>query len=218
MKTIRRSFIPCRSANPAEQPRQETVAPPSDNADLLARIASRDIVAFEQLYDDLAIPMFSLVVRIVRSHADAEDVLQNGFNQIWRCAVTYRRDLGSPFAWISTIMRRKAIDVVRARNCQSERLIDAFQRRNEGLESTEGDRFLIVCEERVAVREALIKLDREERSAILLAYFDGLTHVEIARSLGAPLGTVKGRIRRGMVKLRHVLDGLSEMESQPRSN
>ena len=110
----------------ASLPRESSEAPWLDNADLLHRVAASDSAAFEQLYENLAPPMFSLVLRMVERHADAEDILQSGFHQVWCHARDYRVDLGSPFAWISTIMRRKAIDSLRARRRHGERMDAAF--------------------------------------------------------------------------------------------
>jgi RNA polymerase sigma-70 factor (ECF subfamily) len=176
-----------------------------ENAALLRRVAAGDAAAFERLYDQLAPRMFSLAMRMVGSRADAEDVLQIGFAQVWRNAKDYRVDLGSAFTWIATIVRRKAIDRLRARQGHWQRIDAAFNARGAGWENWAGDVQLIACERETAVRTALGKLIPTERSAIQLAFFDGLTHGEIALSQSAPVGTVKARIRRGMQKLRRAL-------------
>ena len=177
-------------------------APPEDVTLLLA-VARRDETAFAELYDRFSRPVFSLVVRIVRSRAEAEEVLQESFWQIWEHAPAYRAELGSPFCWMVTVARRKAIDRLRANSRHLQRITEAQGSRNDddftapaALESLAAD------ERTVAVRAALAQLNAEERRAIVLAFFDGLTHDEIAVALGAPVGTVKARIRRGLLKLK----------------
>lgn len=172
---------------------------------LLVRIAQGDATAFEPLYDNFAGTMFSLVVRIVGSRVEAEDVLQVGFQQVWLHASDYDAGRGSPFAWIATIMRYKAIDALRARCGHRQRIDTAFQQRNEEPETAVGSEQLVLSEQHTAVREALALLGVHERKSIELAFFDGLTHLEIAQALGDPVGTVKARIRRGMLKLRRAL-------------
>ncbi|MBI5771584.1 MAG: sigma-70 family RNA polymerase sigma factor [Verrucomicrobia bacterium] len=183
-------------------------APPavSDDAALLHAAARRDEAAFAALYDRMARPVFSLVVRILRSRAEAEEILQEAFWQVWERAPDYRVELGSPFCWIVTIARRKAIDRLRANARHLQRIAAAQGARAEddfvaplGAESLGAD------ERSAAVRAGLARLGNEERRAIALAFFDGLTHVEIAAALGTPVGTVKARIRRGLLKLKPAL-------------
>ncbi len=179
---------------------------PRDDATLLQAVALRDEAAFAELYDRLARPVFSLVVRVLRSRAEAEEVLQEAFWQVWERAPDFRRELGSPFSWVVTIARRKAIDRLRANSRHTKRIEEAQGLRNDddfiapaGLEALATD------ERSDAVRAALAKLNVEERRAIALAFFDGLTHDEIATALKAPVGTIKARIRRGMLKLKPAL-------------
>ena len=177
-----------------------------EDAALLRAVARRDEAAFGLLYDRMARPIFALVLRIVRSRAEAEEILQEAFWQIWERAPDYRAELGSPFCWIVTIARRKAIDRLRANSRHLQRLADAQGARGE-------DEFalplaaeaLSAGERSAAVRLGLAKLGLAERRAITLAFFDGLTHVEIATALDLPVGTVKARIRRGLLKLKPML-------------
>lgn len=177
-----------------------------EDASLLQAVARRDEAAFAELYDRLSRPVFSLVVRVLRSRAEAEEVLQEAFWQIWERAPDYRADLGSPFCWIVTIARRKAIDRLRANARHLQRIEEARNSRNDddcvapaGLDALAAD------ERGTAVRSALAGLNPEERRAIALAFFDGLTHDEIASVVQAPVGTIKARIRRGMLKLKPAL-------------
>ena len=184
-------------------------APTPDDVTLLLAVARRDEAAFAELYARMSRPIFSMVVRIVRGRAEAEEVLQEAFWQIWESAPSFQPELGSPFCWIVTIARRKAIDRLRANSRHIQRITAAHALRA-------GDEFalpvafdaLAVGERSATVRAALARLGPDEGRAIVLAFFDGLTHEEIAKALGARVGTVKARIRRGLLKLKPAFDGL----------
>lgn len=181
-------------------------APESDDLALLQATARGDKQAFARLYDRFSRPVYGLTLRIVRSRAEADEILQESFWQVWKQAGRFQQDLGSPFTWVVTIARRKAIDRLRANSRHLQRIHEAQATRATddseaptGLENAEaGDTV-------AAVRGALALLRPEERRAIELAFFDGLTHTEIAEALGRPVGTVKARIRRGMTKLQRPL-------------
>jgi RNA polymerase sigma-70 factor, ECF subfamily len=177
-----------------------------DNLALLLAVAQRDEAAFAELYDRMSRPMFSMILRIVRNSAEAEEVLQETFWRVWEHAPSYRRELGTPFCWIATVARRRAIDRLRTNSRQLQRLQEVY------LEGTAdefalptGPQTVATGEREVAVRAALARLNADERRSIALAFFDGLTHVEIAKALGVPVGTVKARIRRGLLKLKPAL-------------
>ncbi|MEO6245762.1 MAG: sigma-70 family RNA polymerase sigma factor [Opitutaceae bacterium] len=177
-----------------------------DDPTLLHAVARRDEVAFAELYDRLSRPVFSLVVRILRSHAEAEEVLQEAFWQVWERAPDYRVELGTAFGWVVTIARHKAIDRLRANARHLKRIEEAQGLRDEEDFAAPAAIDALVSDERGAVvRSALAQLNAEERRAIALAFFDGLTHDEIATALRAPVGTIKARIRRGMLKLKPAL-------------
>ena len=177
-----------------------------DDAVLLQAVARRDEAAFAELYDRLSRPVFSLIVRVLRSRAEAEEVLQEAFWQIWERAPDYRVELGSAFCWIVTIARRKAIDRVRANARHLQRIEEAQGlRTDDDVVAPAGLDTLAADERGAAVRVALARLSVEERRPIALAFFDGLTHDEIAEVLEAPVGTIKARIRRGMLKLKPAL-------------
>jgi RNA polymerase sigma-70 factor (ECF subfamily) len=184
-------------------------APKTDDVTLLQAVARRDETAFAELYDRMARPIFSMVMRIVGGRAESEEVLQEAFWQIWESAPSFKPELGSPFCWIVTIARRKAIDRLRANSRHLQRITEA-----EALGAEDDyDRpiafdALAVGERSAAVKAALARLGPDERRAIVLAFFDGLTHEEIAKALRAPVGTVKARIRRGLLKLKPSLAGL----------
>ncbi|MBC7368684.1 MAG: sigma-70 family RNA polymerase sigma factor [Undibacterium sp.] len=176
--------------------------PLAEDIDLMIRVARREIAAFEQLYDRFSHPMFSLVLRIVRSPSEAEDVLQDVFFQIWTRAPDYQPQLGSPFAWVATIMRRKAIDRLRAQIRRGLHLVAPSVPCMDPPNPSDTRAPLLATERRQEVCAALATLAAGEHRAIELAFFDGLSHQEISEALRLPIGTVKARIRRGLFKLR----------------
>ena len=180
-----------------------------DDTALLLRVAEGDATAFELLYDRFSPSLFALVIRIVGTRTEAEDVIQDGLETVWRRAGDFDPALGSAFAWSATIVRHKAIDALRSKCRHLERLQSAFSGRGEDVVVDAADGRAEIMEQRQAVRAALLHLTDTESRAIELAFFDGLTHQEIADGLGVPLGTVKARIRRGMMKLRPALANLS---------
>ncbi|MBL9206909.1 MAG: sigma-70 family RNA polymerase sigma factor [Opitutaceae bacterium] len=175
----------------------------SEETDLLLRVAQRDEAAFAALYDRLAPLLFGLVLRILRSKVEAEDVLQEAFWQIWEHAPSYRPDLGTPFCWTVTLARHKAIDRLRSNHRHRDRMAEAqAEAAPELVDDPLGPSLLASAEVRQAVRLAVGGLPLNQRRPIELAFFDGLTQQEIADGLGLPLGTVKARIRRGLLKLQ----------------
>ncbi len=183
----------------------------ADSSDIdrmrLARIAQGDGDALAELYDRYARPVYSLALRILRDARDAEDVVQEVFAQAWRQASRYTATRGAVAAWLLTLARSRAIDRLRARRARPEgasddaaalRLMDA---------SPPIEHQLLSAEQIARVRAALGDLPVLQRVAIELAYFEGLSHVEIADHLEQPLGTVKTRIRLAMGKLRETLRG-----------
>lgn len=176
------------------------------DAKLIARIAAGDEVALGALYDRFAHSLFSFVVKIVHDEKEAEDILLDGFAHIWRHAATYDPARSSPFSWAVMLLRNKAIDHLRVR-----------QRRERTMEkATTVSRHLPEADEESAgeaerhdqstlVRAALTQIPEEQKQAVELAFFSGLTHEQIAENLGTPLGTIKALIRCGLLKLRDSL-------------
>lgn len=183
---------------------------------MLAAAAGGDRRAFAALYDRLAPPLFSLVLRMVGDHAAAEDVFQEIFLRIWRRLPTYDGRRSSVFTWAVTIARSKAIDHLRALGRRRQTFVSPLEGEQTGAApdpTASGD---VLAQERDAaanVRRALAGLPTEQREAIELAFFGGLSHPEIAGRLGQPLGTVKARIRRGLLRLRDELPRVGENSS-----
>ena len=174
---------------------------------ILRRVAQGDRRAFEELYDHFSGILFSTVYRVLNSQEAAEDVLQEVFIQIWEKAPLYDPARGKPITWAVTLARNKAIDRLRSTQRRS-RLQDEVQRESETFEQFD-DRSsfdeVASGERGQLVRAALEKLTKDQRQAIELAFFSSLTQTEISERLNEPLGTIKARIRRGMMRLKDVL-------------
>src|SRR5438552_1553844 len=171
------------------------------DGDLLVRVAAGDAAAFELLYDRHSRAAYGLAYRILGEATAAEDVVQEAFLTVWRQAATYGPERGTVRAWLLAIVHHRAIDHVRRRSYREERqqALDAVADPPDSADTWEQARQSV---EGRHVREALEHLPPDQRRSITLAYFGGYTHDEIARLLGVPLGTVKGRLRIGLQKMR----------------
>jgi len=172
-------------------------------AELLRRIAARDQQALAEFYDQFAAVLFSTAVRILGDAHEAEEVIQDVFMQIWNKAATFDLTLGAPLHWTLSITRNRCIDRLRTRQRRSSLLADLTEAAKiDPLPSMPCALKSLGAEEVAAIRSAVAELPHEQRQAIAMAFFGGMTHLEIAQALNEPLGTTKARIRRGMLKLR----------------
>lgn len=180
-----------------------------DDLELLARVRQGEQAALDELYARYASPVHNLVWKVLQNAEEAEDVSLDVFWQIWRQADRYDPSRGTPPAWIFTLARSRAIDRLRARHRREDRNIsfdDPAVHLDPMDEKASPDQVASFRQTRDAVRAAIETLSGSQREAIELAFFQGLTHVEIAEKLDQPLGTVKTRIRQGLIKLRKLLD------------
>ena len=186
---------------------------PAADLELLQRVAARDDAALASLYDRHSRLAYSVILRILRSAADAEDVLQETFVRVWSRAETYDARLGSPAAWLIRIARNRAIDRLRAKRVRSGISVEPG-RGHDGEaaqvpepETRETPEMLL--QETVtarALRAAMADLPAAQRELIQAAFFDGYTHGELSTRFGVPLGTVKTRIRTGLTAMRGRLE------------
>ena len=171
-------------------------------------IAAKDEAALALLYDRYRVILFGLLMRILNSREEAEDVLQEVFLQVWRKAKDFDEKRGRPFTWLVTLGRSRGIDRLRSLSAR-ERVAEAGAREaTEEISDAATDAFK--SEQRGLITNALAQLPDDQKRPIMLAYFDGLSQSEIATRLGAPLGTVKTRMRTGLMKLRELLAGKGE--------
>lgn len=175
---------------------------------LLHQIGKGNRESFGQLYDRFCGVLFSTAYRVLNNQEAAEDVLQDVFLQIWEKAPLYDPNRGKPLTWAVTLTRNKAIDRLRSTQRRGKLHDDLEHEAKTENQFDERNSFHAVdlVEKSVLVHEAMRKLSNEQRQALELASFGSMTQSEIADILREPLGTVKARIRRGMMKLREVLE------------
>ena len=173
-------------------------------AGLLRRSARGDQQAFAELYDAVAARVHGLVLRVVRDPAQADEVTQEVFLEIWRTASRFDPDRGSPIAWLLTIAHRKGVDRVRSAEAATRRDTSYHDRTRSVDHDVTAEAATAALEAR-RVRQAMTTLTEVQREALELAYFGGYTHTEVASMLDLPLGTAKTRIRDGLIRLRDAL-------------
>ena len=179
---------------------------------LLQRIVARDTAALAELYDRRSRLLFGLILRIVRDRAEAEEILQEVFLRVWTRAELYDPQLGGPTPWLVRLARNCAIDRLRARRIRDA--ASAAAALDESMAETAPSRTdirtpetaVLDAERRGTVIDALAGLPAEQRRLIEAAFFEGYTHSELAKRFGLPLGTVKTRIRAGMIAMRQRME------------
>ncbi|GGX54485.1 sigma-70 family RNA polymerase sigma factor [Streptomyces chartreusis] len=175
-----------------------------DLAELVQRVALGDQDAFAALYDSVASPVHGVVRSVLRDRAQSEEVAQEVLVEVWRTAPRYRPDRGTPVNWILTLAHRRAVDRVRSVEAAAARehkaaLLDRLPEYDHVTEQVEARL------EREQVRRCLRTLTDLQKQAVTLAYYRGLTYRQVAETLALPLGTVKTRLRDGLVRLRDCL-------------
>ena len=188
-------MVAVRGLRPVEPPQEQQI---------LERMARGDGEALRELYDRHARAVYSLALRILRSQPDAEDIVQEVFTQAWTQAGRYDASRGTVAAWLLMQARSRAIDRLRSRKLRPEGATSTFETRDPG----EGpDAQVMAGEYARRVRAALRSLSDPQRTALELAFFEGLTYSQVAEHLNQPIGTVKTRIRQGLLRLKAALDG-----------
>lgn len=179
-----------------------------DDASLIGLIAGAQTEALGELYDRYNRLVFSVAFAILSDHAAAEEVTMDVFVRVWRGAGTYRLELGKVSTWLVAITRHHAVDVLRRQNSRPDTnslyLNNTFPADNHVNHAPEEETEL--RSQRELVRKAVAQLPPDQRQALILAFFRGYTHEQIAEKLNQPLGTIKTRIRLAMQKLRRLLE------------
>lgn len=184
---------------------------PVDSATLaqwISVIALGDRQAYRRLYDATSPKLFAVALRILRDEGRAEDVLQDSFVNVWNGAAGYNASLSAPMTWMITIVRNRALDYIRRTDHRTVELDDDLEAVLESDHPTPAD-LAGHRQDAEALQRCLKRLDPGQRQAIAFAYFQGLTHSELADTLRIPIGTVKTWIRRGLEKMRRCLDGVA---------
>jgi RNA polymerase sigma factor (sigma-70 family) len=183
-----------------------TNLPNQDESLIVAKIAQQDQTAFSLLYDRYARLVYALAYRILGSIEEAEEVVLDVFAQVWRTADRYDLKRGRVDAWLCLLARSRALDRLRSLK-RSARAVEASENAAIAEPTTDNkpEESLMITERREIVQAAIGQLPTEQQQVLVLAYFQGLTHKEIAAQTGQPLGTVKTRIRLGLVKLKDIL-------------
>jgi RNA polymerase sigma-70 factor (ECF subfamily) len=190
--------LPARMSEPAEDRN-------AIDASLLQRMAHGDRAAFSDVYERFSRPLYAAALRILGDTRETEDILHDVFLALWEKSATFSAERGTAFAWAVTLTRNRAIDRLRLRKRRGE-LLSASVPADLGYDETAGTADALIFKEKaLLVRTALASLPAEQKQAVELAFFSGLTQEQIAKDLQQPLGTVKARIRRGLFKLRDTL-------------
>ena len=184
-------------------------AQPSDDS-LIAALAGRDLTALATLYDRYGRTAYALAYRILGEPEAAEDVVHDGFISAWRGATSYRSERGNVRGWLLSIVHHRAVDVLRRKTTFRPAPLEIAEQRPADDDTAEEATRNV---EHATVRAALEALPQAQRRTIELAYFGGYTHVELAQIMGVPLGTVKGRMRIGLAKLRRALERETSAEA-----
>jgi len=185
-----------------------------DPAPLLPSVARGDAEAFDALYERHASTLFAVLLRILGNPEDAREIMQETFVQVWNRAAQFDPERGNEIAWMISICRNRGIDRIRSRKLREIRESQAgieISRRGPSVSVSTGAENVLRTEEQKLIRRALEDLPAAQRTALELAYFEGLSQSEIAQQLGEPLGTVKTRMHLGMKKLR---DGVKQLYSK----
>ena len=169
-----------------------------DDTTMLTRIGQRDENAMEAVFRRYSGPVYSVALRVLRDTGQAEDILQEVFLQLWRKPAAFVQNRGSLGAWLVVIARNRAIDVLRRRKPSDS--VDDVVLNSPINVADEAERNIAMQR----VRSVIANLPEEQRRTLDLAYFEGLSHTEIASRTGDPLGTVKTRIRQALITLRKV--------------
>jgi len=176
--------------------------------ELLARTALRDQQAFADLYRLSSPHLYAVALRILREAAAAEEVLQESFVNVWHHAGSYVAARSQPLTWLTSIVRNRCLDQLRRREVETVAMNDEDEGVNVAAEGPTALEMLISGADARAVRSCVEALDAGPKQAIALAFYQGLSHSELAKHLRQPLGTVKSWVRRGLERLRSCLDEL----------
>jgi RNA polymerase sigma-70 factor (ECF subfamily) len=208
-------------ASPSPQPATDWTQKGHELADLLARTALSDRKAFARLYELTSSPLLGVILRIVRERDAAEDVLQEVYVNVWRAAQSFNASLAQPMTWLASIARNRAIDSLRRRDAEPQ----TVSRYADDDEDGGGDLLAGLASDAPgpmelfeqaadarALKRCVTGLTREQQQSVALAFYEGLSHAEVAEQLRQPLGTVKSWVRRGLLALKACLERAAQTD------
>lgn len=178
---------------------------------LITSTARGDAIAFRQLYQETSSHLFALLLRMLKRRDWAEEALQDSLLKVWRKSETYDPGKGSPSTWLYTIARHRALDLLRQKRPEDSLTVESDEDGSitelDVIDEDENPEARAIEGEGIGRMERCMKgLLNQERKSVMLAYYEGYTHPELASALDAPLGTVKSWVRRGLTKLRSCLE------------
>lgn len=181
-----------------------------DLARWLARVALHDRAAFEQVYRATSAHLLGVAFRILNQRERAEEILQEAFMNVWHNAGGYNASVASPMTWLINVVRNKAIDALRSGKTERSSTVELD---DEAMaiaadDALQPQRLLEESLQKLKIDGCMAELSASQRQALALAYYRGMVHTEIAESIGAPLGTVKAWVRRGLDKLKGCLEAV----------
>lgn len=191
---------------PAKAPADDARSVEARLRSSIRRICTNDSDALAELYDETSTRLYSLAVSILKDAADAEEVVLDVYQYVWRSAGAFDDRRGSVWSWLSILTRSRAIDRFRAASTRRELHVSSWASLDVDGGTPGPESQTMGQEQRQIVRRALRILSAEERAAVELAFFGGFTHVEVAEKLCEPLGTIKTRIRSAVRKLRDAVE------------
>jgi RNA polymerase sigma-70 factor (ECF subfamily) len=184
------------------------MTPADDLGGLIARVALGDRSSFRRLYEATAPSLLGVALRILKDRGRAEDAVQDAFVNVWQRAGSYRATAGTPLGWLTAIVRNRALDALRsgARHEADSLTDDEDETTDVADERPDPLGLLTQAADALAIRACLETIDGSQRQCLALAYYQGLTHAEMAAHLGSPIGSVKVWLRRGLEKIRRCLE------------
>lgn len=181
---------------------------------LLARVALRDQQAFKELYDLTSAHLYGVALRYLRTASTAEDILQEAYINVWQQAGTYAATLSAPMTWLISVVRNKALDHLRKFKREMESTVQSIDAVDAGAEGqvdaiadhADPHELFSAATEAMVLKRCVAQLDAPQRQSLALAFYDGLSHSELAEHLRVPLGTAKAWVRRGLERLRKCIE------------
>ena len=207
-QNLRQSIDDMKTNTSSNHPQTTQTADSIEESRLLQQIGIGDRASFDELHRRMNTLLFSIAMGVLNNREAAQDVIQDVFIQIWERAASYDAERGKASTWLITLTRNKSIDRLRALNRRTRLNSDFEEQGKTDVRFDDRDSLTdaVMAERAAMIRTAISKLNADQQAAIQLAYFDDMPYPAVAQRLSVPLGTVKARIRRGMKKLKNLLD------------